>query len=193
MVVFCFATVHKTQYANDHPYRRRRKRTLSAATLLLEGSDSLPRRQSLSCRMRDARLGAGNLVDPHGQRLREEAEKTGKIPSPRGKPKPLLKWDLAELLTVAQKAGWLPSALDLKDDWNWRKAKVGDYAEVVRMMRNLAHPARYLKDHHGRRVTNKISTAAVCSRACMPRLARGRNNSELLKQLEEEEKNIHQG
>ena len=91
------------------------------------------------------------MVNAYG----EEAEKTGKIPSPRGKPKPLLKWDLAELLTVAKKAGWLPSALDLKDDWNWRKAKVGDYAEVVRMMRNLAHPARYLKDHHGRRVTNK--------------------------------------
>jgi hypothetical protein len=74
----------------------------------------------------------------------EEAEKTGKIPTLKGRQKPLLKWDLAELLAVAKAASWLPSALDLDDDWNWRKAKIGDYAEVVRMMRNLAHPARYL-------------------------------------------------
>jgi hypothetical protein len=33
-----------------------------------------------------------------------------------------------------------------KDDWNAKKAKIGDYAEVVRDMRNLAHPARYMED-----------------------------------------------
>jgi hypothetical protein len=85
----------------------------------------------------------------------DEASQTGKTPVHKGKPKPLLAWDLAELLRVAKAANWLPSALDLQDDWNSRKARIGDYAEVVRMMRNLAHPARYLKDHYGRRVTNK--------------------------------------
>jgi hypothetical protein len=91
------------------------------------------------------------MIDVHS----EEAEKTGKFPNSKGKPKPLLKCDLAELLIIAKAAGWLPTALDLNDDWNWMKARVGDYAEVVRMMRNLAHPARYLQDHRGRRVTNK--------------------------------------
>jgi hypothetical protein len=86
----------------------------------------------------------------------DEAERTGKIPIKKGKPKPLLAWDLAELLRVAKAANWLPSALDINnDEWSSRKARIGDYAEVVRMMRNLAHPARYLKDHYGKRVTNK--------------------------------------
>jgi hypothetical protein len=45
--------------------------------------------------------------------------------------------------------------LNLEDDWSNRKARVGDYAEVVRQVRNLAHPARYVEDHHGKRVTAK--------------------------------------
>jgi hypothetical protein len=128
---------------------------MAAATLLLEGGDSLRRRKSLPCRVR--MLGSALetililMIDVHS----EEAEKTGKFPNSKGKPKPLLKCDLAELLIIAKAAGWLPTALDLNDDWNWMKARVGDYAEVVRMMRNLAHPARYLQDHRGRRVTNK--------------------------------------
>jgi hypothetical protein len=118
----------------------------------------------------------------------EEAERTGKVPISKGRPKPLLKWDLAELLAVAKAAGWLPSALDLDDDWNWRKAKIGDYAEVVRMMRNLAHPARYLKDHHGRRVTNKyLQRRFDTVLACRDWLA-AHNNRELLKHFEGEEK-----
>jgi hypothetical protein len=116
----------------------------------------------------------------------EEADKTGKIPTLKGRQKPLLKWDLAELLAVAKAASWLPSALDLDDDWNWRKAKVGDYAEVVRMMRNLAHPARYLSDHHGRRVTNKyLQRQFETVLACRDWLA-AHNDRELLKHLEEE-------
>jgi hypothetical protein len=85
----------------------------------------------------------------------DEAEQTGKIPRKKGKPKPLLDWQLVELLRVAKAAKWLPAALNPDEDWNSRKARIGDYAEVVRMMRNLAHPARYLKDHYRKRVTNK--------------------------------------
>ena len=66
-----------------------------------------------------------------------------------------MQWKLADLLKVAKAANWLPSGLNLKDDWNRRKAKVGDYAEVVRMVRNLVHPARYVEDHHPSRVTAK--------------------------------------
>jgi len=118
----------------------------------------------------------------------DEVEKTSKIPTSKGKAKPLLKWDLADLLKAAKAAGWLPSALDLEDDWNWRKAKVGDYAEVVRMVRNLAHPARYLQDHPGRRVTNKyLQRQFEVVLACRDWLA-AHNNRGLLKAIEEEEK-----
>ena len=86
----------------------------------------------------------------------DDAENTGKLPMKKGQPKPLLDWKFVDLLRVAKAANWLPSALDLdNDEWTSRKARIGDYAEVVRMMRNLAHPARYLKDHYRKRVTNK--------------------------------------
>jgi hypothetical protein len=125
-----------------------------------------------------------NMIDLYA----DEVEKTGKIPVSKSKVKPLLKWDLAELISVAKAAGWLPSALDLNDDCNWRKAKVGDYAEIVRMMRNLAHPARYLQDHTGRRVTNRyLQRQFEIVLACRDWLA-AHNNRELLKAIEDEEK-----
>ena len=124
------------------------------------------------------------MIDVHS----EEAEKTGKVPVHKGTPKPLLKWELAELLRVVKAAGWLPTALNLNDDWKWRRAKAGDYAEVVRMMRNLAHPARYLKDHTRRRVTSKyLQRQFEVVLACRDWLA-AHNNRELFKQIEEEEK-----
>ncbi len=124
------------------------------------------------------------MIDVHSK----EAEKTGKVPRSKGKSKPLLKWDLAELFTVAKAAAWLPAALNLNDDWNSRKAKVGDNAEVVRIMRNLAHPARYLKEHNGRRVTKKyLQRQFEVVFACRSWLA-AHNNRELLKAIEEEEK-----
>lgn len=86
----------------------------------------------------------------------DDAENTGKLAMKKGLPKPLLDWKFVDLLRVAKAANWLPSALDLdNDEWTSRKARIGDYAEVVRMMRNLAHPARYLMDHYGKRVTNR--------------------------------------
>jgi hypothetical protein len=85
----------------------------------------------------------------------EEALATSAILKKGGTPKPLLDWSFAQLLAVAKKAKWLPAGLELDDDWSSRKARVGDYAEVVRMVRNLVHPARYLEDHGGRHVTKK--------------------------------------
>ena len=117
-----------------------------------------------------------------------DAERTGRVPHRNGKPKPLLKWDLAELIAVAKAAGWLPAGLKLGEDWNSGKARVGDYAEVARMMRNLAHPARYLNDHPGRRVTKKyLQRQFEIVLACRDWLA-AHNNRELLKAIEEEEK-----
>jgi hypothetical protein len=86
----------------------------------------------------------------------EEAVATGKYPTTRKKIRPLLDWRFDALLAVAKKANWLPSGLDREtDDWDGRRAKVGDYAEVVREIRNLAHPARYLQDHTNKRVTRR--------------------------------------
>jgi hypothetical protein len=86
----------------------------------------------------------------------DEAEQTGKLPTFKGKAKPLLDWKYIELLRVAKAAGWLPSQLDLDNDkWSSKKARIGDYAEVVRMVRNLVHPASYASDHYRSRVTAK--------------------------------------
>jgi hypothetical protein len=85
----------------------------------------------------------------------EETENTGATPMKKGQPKPLLDWMLADLLKVAKAAQWLPAGLALNDNWSSRRARIGDHAEVVRMVRNLAHPTRYLEDHYRSRVTRK--------------------------------------
>lgn len=85
----------------------------------------------------------------------EDAISTGLLPQKNGKVKPLSDWNLSELLKVAKKTNWLPAALRLSDDWSSQKALVGDYAEVIRLIRNLAHPGNYLKNHLRNRVTKK--------------------------------------
>src|SRR5580698_8935574 len=55
----------------------------------------------------------------------DDADRTGKVPLVKGKSKPLIKWDLAELLRVAKAAGWLPAGLKQGEDWNHKKARVG--------------------------------------------------------------------
>jgi hypothetical protein len=78
----------------------------------------------------------------------DKAARTGKVPMKKGNPKPLLDWKYIELLRVVKAANWLPSKLDVdNDDWNSRRALVGDYAEVVRLVRNLLHPAPYVEEH----------------------------------------------
>lgn len=116
----------------------------------------------------------------------EEADQTGKVPTRKSQPKPLLDWQFVELLRVAKAAHWLPSALDLQDDWNKRKARIGDYAEVVRQVRNLAHPARYVEDHHRKRVTAKyLQRQFDVVLLCRDWLAK-RNNESLVKHMREE-------
>jgi hypothetical protein len=111
----------------------------------------------------------------------DEVELTGKLPMKKGKPKPLLDWDLFELLRVAKAAEWLPSAVNLDDP-----ARIGDYAEVVREVRNLAHPARYVKDHHRKRVTRKyLQLQFEVVLLCRDWLAK-RNNKSLLEHMKAE-------
>lgn len=116
----------------------------------------------------------------------DEAERTGQIPLKKGVPKPLLDWQFVELLRVVKAAKWLPAAFNPDDDWNNRKARIGDYAEVVRMVRNLAHPARYLKDHYRKRVTNKyLQRQFELVLLCRDWLA-DHNNKALLKHMKAE-------
>lgn len=75
------------------------------------------------------------------------------IPQRKGKPKHLLNWTFFELLRVAKRCAWLPAGLQLEEDWNQRRAKIGDWAEVVRQIRNLVHPGCYVSDYSRQRVT----------------------------------------
>jgi hypothetical protein len=116
----------------------------------------------------------------------DEADQTGKVPMKKGKPKPLLEWQFIELLRVAKAAQWLPSALELQDAWSSRKARIGDYAEVVRQVRNLAHPARYAADHYRSRVTAKyLQRQFDVVLLCRDWLS-ARNNKSLLEHMKAE-------
>ena len=116
----------------------------------------------------------------------EEAAATGQVPRKNGKEKMLLDWNLSELLKVAKAAGWLPAGLSLSDEWSHRKAKIGDYADVARKLRNLIHPARYRKDHLRRRITQRyleqqFEVVLLCRDWLLDR-----NNRALLAHMKEE-------
>lgn len=74
--------------------------------------------------------------------------------------KPLIKWSLNELIQAAKQLGWLPSVLSLQEEFDEKRAQIGDYAEAIRTYRNLVHPARYLADFHGKRVTKHYLVAS---------------------------------
>jgi hypothetical protein len=40
----------------------------------------------------------------------------------------------------------LSSALSLEGEWDSARAEIGDYLEVIRQIRNLIHPVRYVED-----------------------------------------------
>jgi hypothetical protein len=123
------------------------------------------RRESDRCRKSEAHLAACIMSGAALEvtlilavsSFSDEAAATGKLPKKKNITKPLLQWNLAELLAVAKAAGWLPAALKLTEEWDRRRAKIGDYAEVIRMLRNLLHPARYIEDNFKKRITKKHS------------------------------------
>lgn len=69
--------------------------------------------------------------------------------------KPLMKWSLAELLNASRQLGRLPSRLSPDEGSDSERAQIGDYAEAVREIRNFVHPARYVVDFQGKRVTKR--------------------------------------
>ena len=80
-------------------------------------------------------------------------------PKKNGKIKRLDRWTLMDLLAVAKELNWLPSGLSPEDEWNSAIAKIGDYVDVVRNIRNLIHPVRYLNDFSRKRFTKKYLEA----------------------------------
>ncbi len=71
------------------------------------------------------------------------------------KAKLLKQWSFAELLDAAKHFNWLPSQLSRGEEFDDKRAQIGDYAEVVRELRNLVHPARYATDLSGKSVTKR--------------------------------------
>lgn len=106
------------------------------------------------CVMAGAELETALLLMVSG--YPEDVIASSKLPRKNSQIKPVLDWNLSELLIVAKATGWLPAALAYgNDEWDHKRAKIGDHAEILREMRNLAHPARYIEDHFGKRVTKK--------------------------------------
>jgi hypothetical protein len=92
------------------------------------------------------------MVDCTSEAVRREPE-AGKI---LGK-KAVEQLSLADLLAIAEAMGWLPRALDPRRDATFsnRRAQVGDYVDVLRMIRNLIHPGKWMSDQHGTRITRR--------------------------------------
>jgi|SRR5271165_791798 len=99
--------------------------------------------------------------------LYDEALQTGKAPQKKGKTKKLLEWSFFELLDVAKEAKWLPEELTLDAKVDFRSIKTPVKTDSIREVRNLVHPARYLKDGSGKEYTHgELSTLqATCHAA----------------------------
>ncbi|HHX29032.1 MAG TPA: hypothetical protein GX716_08525 [Firmicutes bacterium] len=69
--------------------------------------------------------------------------------------RPRREWGLSQLLLIARHLDWLPSSHCSKGNLDPHEAKVGDYIEVVRVIRNLIHPAIYLREYPGEPITEK--------------------------------------
>lgn len=105
------------------------------------------------CVMMGAALEASLLI--FANCYPEEALHSPVAPVEAGNTKPLAKWSFAELLAVAKERNWLPSSLSLDEAWNAKSAQIGDYTEVLRQLRNLVHPARYMLDMPRKRITKR--------------------------------------
>jgi hypothetical protein len=106
----------------------------------------------------------------------EEALSAPSCPKRRTGPKKLRQWGLSELLAVARELTWLPAELTRQDEFDTNRAAIGDYTEVVRQIRNLVHPVRYLEEMPQKRFTKKYlemteNIIAVASEHLCDRLA----------------------
>jgi hypothetical protein len=82
----------------------------------------------------------------------EEARKTQTAQKQKFDKEKLMKWDLDNLLSVALEAGWLPVLLS-GENVAEKDIPLAAYAHVVRRVRNLVHPAKYLKELGTKEIT----------------------------------------
>jgi hypothetical protein len=90
----------------------------------------------------------------------EKAIQTGNAPKyskgkRKGETKELLDWKFFELLDVAKKLKWLPEELEPEHSMDPRPVKTPVRTDTIREVRNLVHPARYLKDRKGKEYTHE--------------------------------------
>ena len=78
------------------------------------------------------------------------------IPKQRnGKPKHLLDWTFFQLLRIARECGWLRARLDPQDQWNPKRAHIGDYAIVLKDIRNFVHASCHITNFLNSRITKR--------------------------------------
>jgi hypothetical protein len=90
----------------------------------------------------------------------KEAIQTGKAPKysktkRKGETWELLKWKFSQLLDVAKGAKWLPEQIEPESRLDPRPVKTPVRTDTILAVRNLVHPARYLKDREGKEYTNE--------------------------------------
>lgn len=111
------------------------------------------------CAAASAALGALLLVMLHV--YADEVDAAGQVVMFRGRAKHVFDWKFSEMLRVASGMGWLPTGLPKGGKWITRRAKIGDYAEVLRQTRNLIHPARYVLDLSPARVPKRYLEGSI--------------------------------
>lgn len=117
----------------------------------------------------------------------DELPSSYKFPHRRGQPKPLLDWNIEELLSAADVAGWLPRTTDFLRAFDAKNPGAGDFASQLRQLRNLIHPQRYMQDHAGRRVTRSMSEFAIEIEEYLSETLRDVIERRLARRMEEEE------
>jgi hypothetical protein len=103
------------------------------------------------CVMAASALEAVLLAKVNLEFLNDEKRKLSKFK----RKKSLVRLTLGELIETAREVGWFPFAPDEEIERNLRKAKIGNLMEVVREIRNMLHPGKWLKDYPDIKHINK--------------------------------------
>jgi len=110
------------------------------------------------CVMLGAALEGSLLV--MSECYRDEIERSISAPrDKRGKVKSPYSWHLWQLLDVAGELNWLPARLSPNEDIEFEEAlnkgDIGDFVELVREIRNLVHPGKYVREWPGTTITEE--------------------------------------
>jgi len=75
--------------------------------------------------------------------------------SRKGQIKDLLHWKLSELLGAAKDRGWIPNEIQPHGGMDPRETKTPVSVDMIAKVRNLVHPARYLRERKGKAFESK--------------------------------------